>query len=68
MQKGRSSTFTFGATVRTGPQARKQLKELGWAKGLELAKLARRDRIVQPGCTKVGRCPKSSSSRRSKGN
>src|SRR6201997_2751497 len=25
------------------PQARKQLKELGWAKGLELAKLARRD-------------------------
>jgi hypothetical protein len=26
------------------PQARKQLKEVGWAKGLELAKLARRDR------------------------
>jgi hypothetical protein len=26
------------------PQASKQLKELGWAKGLELAKLARRDR------------------------
>jgi hypothetical protein len=26
------------------PQARKQLKELGWAKGLELAKLAKRDR------------------------
>src|ERR1700692_1239980 len=25
------------------PQARKQLKELGWAKGIELAKLARRD-------------------------
>ena len=25
------------------PQARKQLRELGWAKGLELAKLARRD-------------------------
>src|SRR5208282_6716327 len=25
------------------PQARKQLKELGWAKGLELAKLARKD-------------------------
>jgi hypothetical protein len=30
--------------VRTGPQARKQLKELGGAKGLELAKLARRER------------------------
>jgi len=26
------------------PQARKQLKEVGWAKGLELAKLAKRDR------------------------
>src|SRR6202166_279785 len=26
------------------PQARKQLKEIGWTKGLELAKLARRDR------------------------
>src|SRR2546423_4587652 len=25
------------------PQARKDLKEVGWAKGLELAKLARRD-------------------------
>ena len=26
------------------PQARKELKEVGWAKGIELAKLARRDR------------------------
>ena len=26
------------------PQARKQLKEVGWTKGLELAKLARRDK------------------------
>jgi hypothetical protein len=26
------------------PQARKQLKEIGWTKGLELAKLAKRDR------------------------
>jgi hypothetical protein len=26
------------------PQARKELKEVGWAKGLELAKIARRDR------------------------
>jgi hypothetical protein len=26
------------------PQARKELKEVGWAKGLELAKVARRDR------------------------
>src|SRR5713226_1395590 len=37
------------------PQARKELKEVGWTKGLELAKVARRDgqeSIVQPGCTK----------------
>jgi hypothetical protein len=26
------------------PQARRELKEVGWTKGLELAKLARRDR------------------------
>ena len=26
------------------PQARRDLKKLGWAKGIELAKLARRDR------------------------
>jgi hypothetical protein len=26
------------------PQARKELKKIGWAKGIELAKLARRDR------------------------
>jgi hypothetical protein len=26
------------------PQARKELKEVGWTKGVELAKLARRDR------------------------
>ena len=26
------------------PQVRKQLKEVGWAKGIELAKLARKDR------------------------
>ena len=38
------------------PQARKELKKIGWAKGIELAKLARRDgsiSIVQPGCTKL---------------
>ena len=26
------------------PQTRKELKEVGWTKGLELAKIARRDR------------------------
>jgi hypothetical protein len=51
------------------PQARKELKEVGWTKGVELAKLARRDRstsIVQSGCTKLARCPRSSLSRRSR--
>ena len=31
-------------SIHETPQARKQLKEVGWAKGIELAKLARRDR------------------------
>jgi hypothetical protein len=47
--------------------ARRELKEVGWTKGVELAKLARRDRersIVQPGCTEPGRCRKKTSSRR----
>jgi hypothetical protein len=49
------------------PQARKELTELGWAKGIELAKLARRDRktlIVQPGCTRLGSCRRKTCSRR----
>src|SRR5262245_12578534 len=36
------------------PQVRKDLKEIGWTKGRELAKLARREgstSIVHPGCT-----------------
>ena len=35
------------------PQARKQLKELGWAKGLELAKLARKGRAALRLCNLV---------------
>jgi hypothetical protein len=41
------------------PQARKDLKEVGWTEGLELAKIARRDgqdSAVQPGCTKLESC------------
>jgi hypothetical protein len=42
------------------PQARKDLKEVGWTKGLELAKLLARSTgstsIVQPGCTKPVSC------------
>jgi hypothetical protein len=47
------------------PQARRELKEVGWAKGLELAKVARgmgRSSIVQPECTKRARCRRISSS------
>jgi hypothetical protein len=42
------------------PQVRKELKQVGWTKGLELAKLARRQ--GKPGCTKPDRCPRPSSS------
>ena len=45
------------------PQARRELKEVGWTKGVELAKLARRDRqglIVQSGCTKPAKCQRKS--------
>jgi len=48
------------------PQARKQLKEVGWAKGIELVKLARRigrTSIVQPGCTEPDRCQRRTSKR-----
>jgi hypothetical protein len=50
------------------PQARKELKDVGWTKGLELAKVAPggmgRSSIVQPGCTKRVRCRRISSSGR----
>ncbi len=49
------------------PQARKDLKEVGWTKGLELTKLAGaigRTSIVQPGCTKRVRCRRTTSRRR----
>ena len=43
------------------PQARKDLKKIGWAKGIELAKLARRDRQAFDCATwlhKARQCPK----------
>jgi hypothetical protein len=42
------------------PPARKDLKEVGWTKGLELAKVARRDREGFD-CTRHDRCRKRSS-------
>ncbi len=47
---------------------KRELKQVGWTKGLELAKLARermgRSSIVQPGCTKPRNCPKKNFSER----
>lgn len=51
------------------PQARKDLKAVGWTKGLELAKIARRDRQrfdCATRCTKPGKCQRSSLSRKSR--
>src|SRR5206468_10867660 len=50
------------------PQMRRELKQVGWTKGLELAKLGGggmgRSSIVQPGCTRLARCQKTSSGER----
>jgi hypothetical protein len=45
------------------PQARRELKDVGWTKGLELAKLARRDG-QEFDCARRARCPRISSSGR----
>jgi hypothetical protein len=53
------------------PQARKDLKEVGWTKGLELGKWPGgmgRSSIVQPACTKRAPCRKMSSSGKWSGN
>ena len=50
------------------PQVKRELKQVGWTKGLELAKLARRrmgrSSTVQPGCTELACCQKTSSGAR----
>jgi len=40
----RNAYYLMSIHEHLPPQARKELKEVGWAKGVELAKLARRDR------------------------
>jgi hypothetical protein len=40
---GRKAYYLMSIREHLPPQARKQLKEVGWTKGLELAKVARRD-------------------------
>src|SRR5438270_4018209 len=50
-------------------QARKELKEVGWTKGVELARWPRgtgSTSTVQPGCTEPARCRRRSSSGRSR--
>jgi hypothetical protein len=42
------------------PQARKELKKVGWAKGIELVKLARRDRQHFDCATWLHSCTKPS--------
>jgi hypothetical protein len=42
--RGGKPTNLMSIREHLPPQARKELKEVGWAKGIELVKLARRDR------------------------
>ena len=50
------------------PQARRELKEVGWTKGLELAKVARRDGQEFDCATWLAQCRSISSSGRWSGN
>jgi hypothetical protein len=43
-QSRRKAYYLMSLHENLPPQARKELKKVGWAKGIELAKLARRDR------------------------
>jgi len=43
-QSRRKAYYLMSIHENLPPQARKELKKVGWAKGIELAKLARRDR------------------------
>jgi hypothetical protein len=43
-QSRRKAYYVMSIHENLPPQARKELKKVGWAKGIELAKLARRDR------------------------
>jgi hypothetical protein len=43
-QSRREAYYLMSIHENLPPQARKELKKVGWAKGIELAKLARRDR------------------------
>src|SRR5664279_1769730 len=61
----RKAYYLMSIHEQLPPQVRKELKQVGWTKGVELAKLAA-TRVsaskVQPGCTKPDRCPRRSSS------
>jgi hypothetical protein len=57
----RKAYYLMSIREHLPPQARKELKEVGCTKGLELAQVARRDcqqSIMQPGCTGCVTCRK----------
>ena len=57
----RNAYYLMSIHEHLPPKVRKELKQVGWTKGVELAKLAHASRAnaskVQPGCTKPDRCP-----------
>jgi hypothetical protein len=61
----RKAYYMMSIREHLPPQVRRDLKQVGWTKGLELASwLASRASTskVQPGCTEPGSCQKKSSS------
>ncbi len=52
-QSRRKAYYLMSIHENLPPQARKELKKVGWAKGIELAKLARRDRAALRLCNLV---------------
>jgi hypothetical protein len=63
----RKAYFLMSIHEQLPPQVRRELKQVGWTRGLELAKLARYQGQHFESA-KPDRCPRRSSSGRSKGN
>jgi len=54
----RKAYYLMSIHERLPPQTRKELKEVGWTKGMELAKIARRDRQDFDCATRVAQSPR----------
>jgi len=52
----RKAYYVMSIHEHLPPEARRELKQVGWTKGLELA----RTLIVQPGCTRPAKCRRKS--------